>query len=120
MSGCVTASRSYQEVVEVSGPGSTAAKSEFARKFVTRERYERLQQRVKERFPSISEDELRNIYFRWQVVKPVTGAKPESVILVVGVGYAGTSLDGRAVARFCKEIIEREIQSAMRDGVSPS
>jgi hypothetical protein len=114
LQGCVT--RTYQNAIEVKGNHSLEEKVRWAQSFTTEERLALLKAQLKQRLPSVTDNQLSTLSLKWTEThfKSFTGKGSSSAVTVsVGIQF-DSSFDPKPIIGAAAEILESEINARER------
>jgi hypothetical protein len=110
--GCVT--KTYQNAIEVKGGATVEERVRWAESYVTQARLDRLKVQLKERLPSITDQQLSMMGLRWNqtTFQSFTGqGSTTTVTISVGIQY-DNSFDPAPIIAAASAILEPEINGA--------
>jgi hypothetical protein len=107
---CFRFNRVHQDAIPVPGP-TFEAKHAYAVAFANGARYARMQARVRQRFPNVTERDASNLMLQWKFFKPL-GEGEGTVDIIVGIANASSGVDSAAVVAECRKFVEEEMRAA--------
>lgn len=115
MAACVERTRVEQRVVELpkGAPETSLATAEQ----ICRELMEAgFAAKVQEGFPSLSPQQLREVFLRWNAGQFQTG---RSVFITTGISYQGELPIAKEVAEYCADLVQAAVDRKFTKPVSP-
>jgi Tfp pilus assembly protein PilE len=104
---CLRASATRSQGIEVKRGSTTEEKLEIAKSVVTQERYARLVQQLRKRFPSMTESQLATFQLRWGEVH--RSGSDEYRVFVTVIIEEQPGVDAAAVVNAAAELLAPEI-----------
>jgi len=88
---------------------------ETANKIITDVWNEGYREKVKNKFPFLSESQLDGLYVNYEKTKLLTGSKKVTVYINVGITYKGEAEKSKEIIEYCGSIMEDAVNKYYRE-----
>lgn len=104
--GCIPVTQNYQDSV-VLPDGATLKIAQEIGMSVWNAGY---REKIRDKFPEISDKQLNTIFIKWIILKSTTGNKKTSILIITGMQYQNNGIDPKIVVKYGKTLIEKAVE----------
>jgi hypothetical protein len=107
--GCISFNKTYQDSVAL--PEGTSLKT--AEKIAMSVWNANYKEKMKAKFPNLTDDQVNGLFVKWNIFKQITGEKKTTVSIIVGIRYQGKVKNPRAITSYGKSLVEQAVREYM-------